>query len=147
MVAVIAVAAAALALYIHAHHLEGVPDMVRSTAASLVLFAICGDALAYALIPGSWRPLRPLFSLPLGAAAGALVLTAFGVAHVPLHASLWLTLAIFIGASVVARTRGLADTADPPVEWSDERRTRATWVAVLALIWLVALIPLGRTGI
>ena len=142
-VVLFAAAAGALALYIHAHHLQGVPDMLRASAASVVLFVVCGDALAYALIPASWRAVRPIFSLPLGAAAGALVLTAFGLAHVPLHVSLWLTLALGLGASWYVRRRRFGGASALGAE---ERRTRFTWIAVLAIVWLVALIPLARTG-
>ncbi|HWF54500.1 MAG TPA: hypothetical protein VG223_07740 [Solirubrobacteraceae bacterium] len=144
-VALVVLVAAVLALAIHAHHLQGVPGILRASAASVVLFVVCGDALAYALIPAPWRAVRPVFALALGAAAGALVLTAFGVAHVPLHVSLWLTLAIGLGASVIVRRRGFHDAGldAAPVAWP---RERAVWVAVLFVLWLVALIPAARTG-
>jgi hypothetical protein len=149
VVAPVALAGAALALLIHAHHLQGVPGILRGTAAGLALFLICGDALAYALIPADWRTLRPVFALGLGAAAGALALTAFGVAHVPLHVSLWLTLALGLGASWFVRRRGLTEApagAETAVPGTAPRRRRWTWLAVLFVLWLVALIPAARTG-
>jgi hypothetical protein len=145
-VAVVVLAAVVLALAIHAHHLQGVPGILRASLASLILFVVCGDALAYVLIPARLRAVRPVFALALGAAAGALVLTAFGVAHVPLHISLWLTLAIAIAASVIVRRRGLQPAAEPGASLPVWRRERVTWIAVLVVVWLVALIPLARTG-
>ncbi len=142
----VALAAALLALLIHAHHLQGVPGILRGTAASLVLFLAAGDALACLLIPASWRAVRPVFALAFGAAAGSLVLTAFGVLHVPLHVSLWGTLALGIAASVLVRRRGIAVGAArgaPPAGWRAQRRL---WIAVLVVVWLVALIPAARTG-
>ncbi|MHB8689951.1 MAG: hypothetical protein ACYDHH_01770 [Solirubrobacteraceae bacterium] len=145
-VAVFALAAAALALYVHAHHVQGVPGMLRASAASIALFAACGDALAYVLIPRQWLAVRPIFSLPLGAAAGALVLTVFGIARVPLHVSLWLTLALALGASVYVRRRGRGRGGDAVTAPGGWRRERFTWIGVLLIVWLIALIPLARTG-
>jgi hypothetical protein len=146
-VGAVALAAAGLALAIHAHHLDGVPGILRGSLAGFVLFAVCGDALAHALIPARWRPVRPVFALAFGAAACALVLTAFGVAHVPLHVSLWLTLAIGLAASVVVRRRSLAPAAESgAAEPAGARRERFAWIAVLFVLWLVALIPAARTG-
>jgi hypothetical protein len=148
-VAIVVVAAVGLALAIHAHHLQGVPGILRGTVASLVLFVVCGDAIAYALIPARWRAVRPVFALAFGAAAGALVLMAFGVAHVPLHVSLWVTLALGLAASVTVRRCGWCPAGDPASEAENAgtaRRERFAWIAVLLVLWLVALIPLARTG-
>jgi hypothetical protein len=145
-VSVVVLAALALALIIHAHHLEGVPGILRASAAALILFGVCGDALAYMLIPSRWRAVRPVFALTLGAAAGSLVLTAFGILHVPLHVSLWVTVALGAGASVLVRRRHIAIAsagAEPPAGWRAQRRM---WLAVLLVLWLVALIPAARTG-
>jgi hypothetical protein len=140
-------AAVVLALLIHAHHVQGVPGIVRGSVASLVLFVVCGDALAQALVPAQWWQLTPLFALVLGAAASGMALMAFGVAHVPMHVSLWLTLAIAIAASVLVRRRGLGErgavaAAGRPSRWG----TLGPWLAVLAIVYLIALIPAARTG-
>lgn len=144
----------ALALLIHARHLGEVPSLLRGSIAGLVLFVACGDALARALVPRDWAPLRGLFALALGAAASGLVLTAFGVAHVPLHVSLWLTLALGAAASVVVR-RGRwragserhaiehGDGAAPAASAAAGRGLALGWLAALFVIFWIALIPAG----
>ncbi len=146
--AAVAVVGLVLAGLSHAHHLQGLGGILRGSLAGLVLFVICGDALAQTLVPRPWRALTPLFSVGLGAAASALVLTAFGVAHVPLHVSLWLTLAVGLGASVVVRRRGWAErgSEDAGEDRAARRRLLGAWVAVLLVLFCVALIPMWRLG-
>jgi hypothetical protein len=139
--------AVVLALLIHAHHLQGVPGVLRGSAPGLVLFVVCGDALAQALVPAEWWPLRGVFALALGAAASGMVLMAFGVAHVPLSVSLWLTLALGLAAAVWVRRRGLGERGRvAPASGEMRWRVLAPWLAVLVTVWLVALIPAARTG-
>src|SRR5580700_7938562 len=121
----VAVVALALALWAHAHHLGAAPELARGVVASLALFIVCGEALSYALVPPSWGPLVPLFSVPLGAMASGLVLTVLGIAYVPLAVSLWVTLAGGLLASVLVRRR-----------WPERRAVReprklAIWLATL----------------
>jgi hypothetical protein len=152
LLAGIALVALALALLSHAHHLQGLGGIVRGSVASLFLFVVCGDALALLLVPASWGVFVPLLSIPLGAVASGLVLTAFGVAHVPLAASLWIVLAAALAASVLVRRR----TARRPVDdrWLSRLypgvhvtpRRLSIWGATLLILTCVALIPAWRNG-
>ncbi len=152
VLAAVAAVAIALALLSHAHHLQGLGGIARGSVASLLLFVVCGDALAFLLVPASWGALLPLFSIPLGAVASGLVLTAFGVAHVPLAVSLWLVLAAALAASVLVRRRSSRRPADdrrlsrlfPGVRI--EGRQLAIWSATLFILLCVALIPVWRNG-
>lgn len=142
---VIATVAIALALVIgtRPYTFAALPTLALGTLAGLVLFAVCGAALAFALVPGRWGALAPLMALPLGVATSGLVLTALGLAHVPLRVSLWLVLAAgLVAAALVVRRRPLRALAG---EWR-EHRLLACWVAVLAVLLFVALIPAWRTG-
>jgi hypothetical protein len=144
----------------HAHHLQAVGGLLRGTVASLVLLLLSGDALSQLLIPQAWASMRPLFALPLGAIASGIVLMAFGVAHVPLSVSLWASLGLALWASITVRRRrravsvvGVADGAGAAgVADGAADRLRAwlvdvgPWLAVLAIVFVVALIPGWRTG-
>jgi hypothetical protein len=143
--AVTAVAALGLAVSCYGYHLQPLPEVILIGAGALLLLVVCGDALTVALTPADWRAVRPLLALPFGATASGLVLMAFGVAHVPLHLSLWLTLALGLGASWwVRRSRGATVTA--AVDRTLGRGATAVWMAVLAIVFLVALIPAWGTG-
>ena len=124
------------------HNLGPVPTVVRGGLASLVLFAICGGALALELIPADWGVLVPLLSIPLGAAVSGLALTALGLAGVPLRVSLWLVLAggLMAGALVIRRR-----TASRLATRQLDRRLMASWLGVLVLLFCVAMIPAWRT--
>lgn len=135
----------------HAHRLQGVPDLIVTTLSSLILFVVCGDSLAQLLVTREWGIFRPLSTLPLGAAASGLVLTAFGLAHVPLHVSLWVTLAGGILASVLVRRRARSRSASVALEQTEEeraiaRRRMLTWAAVLFILLAVVLLPAFRNG-
>ena len=124
-------------------HLGGIPSFVLALLASLVLFFVCGDALARVLVPREWGVPVSLLALPLGAAASGLALTAMGLAHVPLHVSLWLTLAGGIAAGVlVRRSNSVAGGEDA----RGRRRTLLVWGAMLLVAGFLAAIPLLRTG-
>jgi hypothetical protein len=148
----IAVAALALALLSHAHHLQGLGGIARGSIASLLLFVVCGDALAFALVPAGWGVFVPLFSIPLGAIASGLVLTALGVAQIPLAVSLWLVLAAAIAASVLVRRRSPRRPVDdrllsrlyPGVRIAS--RQLSIWIATVFVLLCVALIPAWRNG-
>jgi hypothetical protein len=159
MLAGIGLVGIALALLSHGHHVQGLPGLIRGSIASLVLFLICGDALAYTLVPGSWGVFVPLFSLPFGALASGLVLMVFGVVHVPLAVSLWLTLALGLVASFLVR-RGKAVqqarvSGSRTARWLGrlypgvrmQPRQLGMWMAVLFVLFCVALIPIWRNGI
>jgi hypothetical protein len=140
-VALLALLAVGLADPRHAH-VSAIPTLALGALATLLLFWVSGDALARELIPRSWGALWRLFTLPMGAVSSSLVLTALGLAHVPLKISLWLTLAAGVAASVfVRRRRASSITAD-----RRGRRALAYWGATLAILFCVALIPGLRTG-
>jgi hypothetical protein len=168
----IAAAAAAVALVLalasHAYHGHAVPGLLRGAAAGLVFALLSGDALAVALVPRGWRRLAPIFALALGMPVGGLVLTALGLAHVPLHVSLWLALAAGACASVLVRRherRFAAPTAPAPPTTPAAPTTPAPatgaprsaaggwrrsapwgWLAVLFVVFCVALAPAARTA-
>lgn len=119
-------------------HFGEMPTVALATLATLVLFWVSGEALCRLLAPASLVPLRLLLALPLGAIASALLLTALGLAHVPLHVSLWVVLAAGVASTALARRRdGAADGGG---------RGLAPWLVTLALIGAIALIPAWRTG-
>lgn len=139
----IALVAFLLALITHAVHLEGLLGAMWATIATLLLFAICGDALRLLLVPRSWGALGRLLSVPIGAAASGLVLTALGFAHLPLRVSLWLVLAAGIAASVaIRRERRRRRLLEPPVD----RAQLWSWLCVLFVLLCVALMPVWRNG-
>ncbi len=153
--ALVAVIAAGLAGISHSHHLGGLPGLIRGSAASLILFLVCGEALGRWLTPAPWRRLCWFFALPLGAVASGLVLMAFGVAHVPLRVSLWVTLALGLAASWWVRRHPQAHDSAPaqpaasgsaPGALLTDRRSLLAWAVVLAIVFCVALIPAGRTN-
>lgn len=148
----IAVVALVLALTTGADHRQAAADIARGLAASLLLFVICGDALALALVPRSWGHFVPLASVAAGAMSSGLVLTAFGFARVPLSISLWVTLALAIAASVLVRRavrghlgrgRGVLGRLYPgtEIDW----RQLAAWLATALILLCLALIPAWRT--
>lgn len=142
-IAVAGLALLALALFGVSHQLAPVSTVVLGALASLLLFAICGAALAFALVPRSWGALAPLLALPLGAATSGLVLTALGIARVPLHVSLWLVLAGGLAAFALLIRRA---PSAMPAAGRAERRVLAAWGAVLVALFCVAMIPAWRTG-
>src|SRR5438270_9472536 len=89
-------------------HFSGLPTIALAGVASLLLFAVTGEALARVLVPEAWGALVPLFALPLGPAWSSLVLTVLVLAHLPLHVTLWLILAASVLASVLVRRGGRA---------------------------------------
>jgi hypothetical protein len=146
IVAVGALAAVAvlLGLLTNSDQFGPIPTLALGALSGVVLFSLCGAALAFALVPTSWGPLVPLLSLPLGAAASGLVLSALGFARVPLHASLWLVLAAgLLAAAFVLRRRRAAGAPRPAARpWGQ----LASWVAVVFVLLFVALLPAWRTG-
>lgn len=134
-----------LALTTTARHLSAIPTLALGGLAAIVLFGVCGGALALLLIPAEWGPLVVLFAVPIGSAASALALTALGLAHVPLHVSLWLVLgAGLVAFGFVARRRRPRLTA-----WrsAGAGRNLAAWLGVLFVLFCVALIPAFRSGL
>ena len=124
-----------LSIALGGHDHEGFGGLVLGTAASVLLFVICGDALAVALLPalpGVWLPLA---TTALGAASSGLVLTVLGFAHVPLHVSLWVTLAAGLAASTVIRRR--IRPHGGTVGW----RGRVAWGVASLVVFCVAISP------
>lgn len=130
-------------------HAGELPDLLRGAAAALVLFWLSGAALARVLTPDSLRPLRDLFAIPLGAMSSALTLTALGIAHMPLKVSLWLVLAAGVAGLLLLRRRTRAAASEARTHRPSEppgAPSLRVWLAVLALIALVGVIPAWRTG-
>jgi hypothetical protein len=159
----VAMVAAGLALSCKAFHPNALPRVALIGLGTLVLFGITGDAVTVALTPEKWRGVRPLLTLPFGAATSGIILMALGVAHVPLHVSLWVTLALGVAASIWVRrySPGTNDrdgsdqqTSMSMSDWRDLRSGAVTtlsetpwiWGTVLGVLFLVALIPAWRTG-
>ena len=113
-----------------------VPDVLRTVAACVVVFGVCGYAVATRTLPPSLAPWWPLFVLPLGAAVCGLTLTALGHAGLPFKPALVAVLCLSAVAAVAAG------------RWPEARGRDAASVAITAaLIVAVALIPTFRTGI
>jgi hypothetical protein len=138
-----AAALIALALFGVSHALAPMSTVVLGALATIALFSSCGAALAFALVPVSWGPHVPLLAVPIGAAASSLALTALGLAHVPLHVSLWLVLAAGVGGFVPLVRRRRERIA----AWRAAGvRTLWAWLGVLFVLFCVAMIPAWRTG-
>jgi hypothetical protein len=130
--------------------LAPLPSAARGLLAGLVLFLVCGDAVAVALVPREWGAPGRMLALPIGAALSGLVLTVFGLASVSLQISLWLVLAAGVAASAVVRSRARrAAAADQVAEAAGgaELWSRAAWLAVGAVLVIVALAPAWRHGV
>ncbi len=133
-----------LAVTTSARHLSAVPTLALGTLATLVLFGVCGAALALMLVPAEWGPLVVLFAVPIGSAVSALALTVLGLAHLPLHFTLWLVLAAGLIAFVLVARR----SRDRLTAWRARAtgRNLAAWLCVLFVLFCVALIPAFRSG-
>ena len=153
MTIVIVFAAGGLVARTPSPQLAPLASAARGVAAGLVLFLICGDAVAVALVPREWGAPGRLLALPIGAALSGLVLTVFGFATVSLQVSLWLVLAAGLMASAFVRRRrhrtrraaGDPVPASAPVQapvWN-----RAAWLAVPVVLVIVALAPAWRHGL
>jgi len=94
--AAVALLAAAAALWLardqNAAHPGVVSELGRTVAGALLVFGVCGYAIARLLAPAVLRPHLPLLVFPVGAAASALALAVLGVSHVPFKVSRTLTL-------------------------------------------------------
>ncbi len=126
-------------------HVGELPDLLRGTAATLILFWLSGAALARLLTPACLRPVREVLAIPLGALSSALALTALGIAHVPLKVSLWLVLAAGALAAFLVRRRPTSGASDVILRGPGVPTPRL-WIVALALIALIGLIPAWRTG-
>ena len=124
-----------LSIALGGHDTGGIGGLVLGTAASVLLFVICGDALAVALFPAVQGVWLPLAGAALGAASSGLVLTVLGFAHVPLHVSLWVTLAAGLAASMVVRRR------IRPRGWTAGWRRPVAWGAASLIVFGVAISP------
>jgi hypothetical protein len=145
VLAVIGAVAFALVLILptYANHLGAAGTVALGAVATLVLFGACGAALALMLLPPAWGALVPLFAVPIGSASGSLALTALGLAHVPLHVTLWLVLAAGVALLIVLLRRDRARA----VAWrAGGLRMLWAWLAVLFVVFCVAMIPAWRSG-
>lgn len=124
-----------VSIVVSGHDHAAFAGLLLGTAASVLLFVVCGDALAVALFPALPGAALPVAGTALGAAASGLVLTVFGFAHVPLNVSLWVTLAAGLAASAVVRRRGAERR--PAVSWP----RLAAWGAAGLVVFCVALSP------
>ncbi|MDQ2895726.1 MAG: hypothetical protein M3Y09_08770 [Actinomycetota bacterium] len=125
-----------------------VPSALRGVLMAVILFAVCGDGAAVALVPRAWTLSAPggaLFALPLGAALSGLALTALGLATVPLSVSLWIVLAIGAGVSGLARARRRNGAKRPRLRAPDPGRL--AWAVVPVVLVVVALAPAWRYGL
>jgi hypothetical protein len=131
-----------LALLTGSHHPGGAPTIALGALGTIVLFGVCGVALAALMLPHDWGMLVPLLALPLGAAMAGLALTALGLATLPLHITLWLVLGLGL-ASIVPVVRRAA--ASPRSWLRKEPLVLAAWLGTLVLLFCVAMIPAWRT--
>lgn len=136
-------AALLLALMTKAHHVGSFPAVLRGAVSTLIVFGACGWALAIAVLPRAWGAFVPLLALPLGAIASGLLLTAFGLIRVPLDVSLWITLALGLASGLLALQRR---RLQPRTRVSGDRRLLVAWLAVLTLLFCLALIPAWRVN-
>ncbi|HET9102332.1 MAG TPA: hypothetical protein VFN55_03185 [Solirubrobacteraceae bacterium] len=125
-----------------------IPQALRGVLVGLALFVVCGDGPAVALVPRAWGAAGSLVALPLGAALSGLVLTALGLARVPLTVSAWAIVVLGLLASAVARrrrqsARGVREAAAAPVAWLSV----LLWVIVAGVLVVVALAPAWRLGV
>ncbi|MGI8512014.1 MAG: hypothetical protein ACR2NH_05225 [Solirubrobacteraceae bacterium] len=128
---------------------KAVSDIGRGVGAALLLFGLCGWALARLLVTGSLDVHRWALAFPIGAIASALALTVLGLLHVPYGAGLAIVLVAGLVSAVAVRVRLGPARVDP------ERSAAAGgWIGRVALpAWIaglviaVALIPVLREGI
>ena len=139
LLGVAAAGAVALAAEQYVKGPGAVDEVARALVAAVVLFGVCGYALARVLLPPSLAPWWPLFVLPLGAAAASLALTVLGFAAVPYKVALAATLA---AGAVTA----LAAVRRPAPGVTADRRQLLSLGAACVLIVCVALIPTFRSG-
>jgi hypothetical protein len=132
------VALAALAWHFDApprsETLGALPNVLRTIAATIVVFAIGGFGLVRLLLPGQLRRYELLWVVPTGACAVGLAMTILGFAAVPYPASLALVLLGGLGLGAAAiRRRG----------WPAGAMRRLSWPTYLAFAVLsVALVPM-----
>jgi hypothetical protein len=145
----------ALALWAGVIGIRAVPGVLRTAAAGLALFTVCGFAPAQLLVRGELSPHRALLVLPIGATVSSLSLTVLGLLHVPLAFSLVgiLVLAALADFWVLVRRRGQAseESGAPSASTTDPAERSAILRLVLPLllagmVGLISLIPIFRAG-
>lgn len=122
-------------------NLEAAPAVLRTVAATLVLFGLSGAALVALWLPARLRADAALFVLPVGAISSSLALTLLGFAGIPLGASLALVLAAGAVSAVRVLGGGVPRALRPTGE---SRLALVSAVAVGAIVVAVALSPLAR---
>jgi hypothetical protein len=116
------------------------PDVLRIVAVAVVLFGVTGLGLTRLALPDALRSHEWLWVLPVGAVATAFAMTPLGFAHVPFAIDLGLVIAG--GAALSAYAVMRRGWPQRPAQ----RRTLAWPVYLAVLLFLVALIPLFRSG-
>ena len=116
------------------------PAIARTGAVTVGLFALCGYGPARLLLPARLR--LGLYVLPVGAACSTLALTVLGLFHVPLKASLAITLAAAAALALLARRHH----GDAEASATGRTARLAAPLALAALIAAIALLPSFRAG-
>jgi hypothetical protein len=116
-----------------------VPELLQAGLGTCVLFAVAGLGLTLLLLPSGLRRHWPLWVLPVGACATALLMTVLGFAAVPFRANLAIVLVAGVAVAAFAlRRHGRPATAPLRIAaWP-------AWVAIL--LAAIALVPLFRAG-
>lgn len=132
----------------NAINFEAVSDIGCGVGAALLLFGVCGSALARLLVTGSLDVHRWALTFPIGAIASALALTVLGLLHVPYGAGLAVVLIAGLASTVAVRLRLGPARVDPGRSaaaggWIG-RVAIPAWIA--GLVIAVALIPVLREG-
>jgi hypothetical protein len=114
-------------------------EALRAGGVAVGLFGVAGFGLTRLLLPAALRRYEPLWVVPVGACASALLLTVLGFAYVPFKLSLAIVIAAGVALGAVAvRARGAPDARGV---------LRSAWPAYLAVILAaIALIPYLRSG-
>jgi hypothetical protein len=120
-----------------------VPAVIRTAAAGIALFAVCGYAPAQRLVRGELAPHRALVVLPLGAALSSMALAILGLLHLPFHVSLPAVLVV----ALIADAHSIRQHGSLRVRPASGFATRAALPLLLAaVVGLISLIPIFRSG-
>ena len=129
--------------------ISAVPGVLRTAAAALALFAVCGWGLTAALVPRRIAAHWPLLVLPVGAMASGFALAVLGIVHVPFAVSLAVVLAAGAGATLrwgVFGSRSSSSAASESPSSEGRVMRLGLPLALAALIGLISLIPIFRSG-
>ena len=122
---------------------NALPGVLRTAAAGIGLFGLCGWGLSFALAPEELRPHRLLLAVPLGAATSSFALAVLGLLHVPFDVSLALVLAVAVGAAL---RYGLRLRPRPRASAGASIVRLGVPLALATIVALISLIPIFRAG-